>query len=504
MRTKIVSALALCVLACGCYNPLGLDTLRVTGCTPSNGVRGVQDDVQVVVTFNNEVSRKDIEDSFSLSGDEESVEGSFNWTSSKSFSFVPRSALSTNGRYVISIPRSVRDSKGNKMQMDFLSEFYAGADMDLPLIVSTAPAYTEGGTMNIPVDQDLEIVFSEPMDVQKTEEAFSLSPHTYGYFSWNAGHTIMQYVLTGEMEYGTQYHLTLSGGACDAAGNELAEPCSIIFITGDDFTPPEVQGMYDAGTVPPPYWSTTAMNEGVSKETNIAVSFSEPMNRSVTEGAFSLQPSTSGVFTWNAGSTIMVFSPEEALTPGAAYVIKVDTSAQDRNGRRLLAEHRALVHINGTDSRHFRVGNVYGSHDGGVTDAYHLLFFQNPATWPVSIEMGTVAVPATPTDSEMDYYFRIHFEYEDNGDPAPITTASIFDSVSVDDFGITYVPNIKDIIHMPGDSEIIVVIGNMSNDESSGAPRVLYRLTVSGGSYGMKDAGGNEMRESFSFECRED
>jgi hypothetical protein len=91
-----------------------------------------------------------------------------------------------------------------------------------------------------------------------------------------------------------------------------------------DSTPPAV-----SGTVP------AAGATGVPTSTPISATFSEVMNRSATQAAFSLVPSVSGAFTWNGAGTTMTFTPTAPLAASTSYTANVSTEATDLAGNPL-------------------------------------------------------------------------------------------------------------------------------------------------------------------------
>jgi hypothetical protein len=71
---------------------------------------------------------------------------------------------------------------------------------------------------------------------------------------------------------------------------------------------------------------------------SVQVTFDMPMNRTGTEGAFSMRLGTAdvnGTFSWNAGSTLMTFTPATHLTNGL-YTVRVAASAETETGVRML------------------------------------------------------------------------------------------------------------------------------------------------------------------------
>jgi parallel beta-helix repeat protein len=89
---------------------------------------------------------------------------------------------------------------------------------------------------------------------------------------------------------------------------------------GEDTTPPTITAYSPIGT-------------GVSADTAITVTFSEAMNQSSVEGAYSVSPSVSGSFSWNGDK--MIFTPSSNLNYETAYTVTIGTEAKDLAGNNL-------------------------------------------------------------------------------------------------------------------------------------------------------------------------
>ncbi|MBN2041401.1 MAG: Ig-like domain-containing protein [Spirochaetes bacterium] len=496
-KVKMVILFILTISISGYISCSKFTTLKVVTHYPANGQYGVLTNDVVYIEFNNDVNKSDIAKSFFVSSNTGNIEGNTEWLSGKSFNYIPFNEMNNGERYVISIPKSVRDTDGNKMEQDFISEFYVGDDLVKPHVENSYPVYTEGGTRNVPIYPEyLSIVFSESMNRIKTEEAFTISPYTGGYFSWNTDSTEVRYMITAELDYGSQYKMSVSQAAEDISGNKLESTYSVLFITGDDFIFPEVEGIYQAGMPQPVvFWDTDNINQ-VSKTIDIAVQFSESMSRSETESAFSTSPPIDGLFTWNAESTILTFSPTEDLNSETMYILSIGTSAKDDNGWKLQQEYQLTILTADNDSLNISPGDVYGTYDHDNI-AYALL---NLNDWPVGIEMGPVADPLSIIPAEFDYFFRLQF-VNDNG-AVTMTPYSIYDNLLVEGFGEQNDPVILDIFWDINNVELYIQLGGLSNDIVSSMP-VLYRLTIIGGQNGIEDINGNTMPDNFSFEFRE-
>jgi hypothetical protein len=112
-----------------------------------------------------------------------------------------------------------------------------------------------------------------------------------------------------------------------------------ITISGSDIVPPEI--------------STNSPSDGgvnIPVGTTIALTFSEPMNQSSVENAFSLKDSgdgsVAGEFSWN-GNTV-TFTPDTRLYPLTQYTIRLDTTAKDLSGNPLQSDFTSQF-TSGTD-----------------------------------------------------------------------------------------------------------------------------------------------------------
>jgi hypothetical protein len=76
-------------------------------------------------------------------------------------------------------------------------------------------------------------------------------------------------------------------------------------------------------------WSPT---NSTTQSPIIQVSFSEPMNRTSVEAAFSVTPGVAGTFSWSADSRVFTFVPNGTLAAGTTYTVVIGTGAKDTAG----------------------------------------------------------------------------------------------------------------------------------------------------------------------------
>lgn len=84
-----------------------------------------------------------------------------------------------------------------------------------------------------------------------------------------------------------------------------------------------------------PYVSRSSpLGANTSRTPVIQITFSEPMNRTSVEGAFSIAGVT-GNFTWNANSTVLTFLPSAPLAGSTSFTVVLTTEARDVAGNRM-------------------------------------------------------------------------------------------------------------------------------------------------------------------------
>ena len=479
-----------------------LDTLKVEWCTPANGAMGVNKGAVVEVQFSSDVNYSDVEEMFILECAEKRIAGKFLWVSGKRFVFTPDTALQRNGRYMITLPREIRDKEGNTMAYSFLSDFYIGDDFINPEIVSSYPPYSSGTTLNVAIDRDIVIDFSRSMNRQKTQAAFSISPEAAGYFVWSEStpalaDSRLEYRLTEKMDFGRVYRLRVNGNAEDSAGNRTGYEYCVNFLTGDDTVPPEIDVIEYNDGVPGTdnviYPGT--VRHGVSKRGPITIRFSESMNRQSVEKAVSIRPSVQGTFDWHSDSRVD-FIPLESFEPETLYRLSIDSSCRDINGLHIRSAYAVEFYTDAPDSLFVRIGRISGSYNNTI-------YTDLGGSWPACIEMG-------PADNS-SYYIRI--EFMSSNDPelsAFMEKYSVFDNIIIETFKSADANTndlhspavISDISWLAGsDNTVLIQIGGMTNRAVS--PSALYRLTLTGGKSGVVDRHGNYMKEDFVIEFRE-
>lgn len=74
---------------------------------------------------------------------------------------------------------------------------------------------------------------------------------------------------------------------------------------------------------------TPAVNDTVSRNTTITLTFNQKMKKTETQTAFSISPAVAGTFTWADNQRTLVFTPSTSLPGGTTYQVTIGTAAKN-------------------------------------------------------------------------------------------------------------------------------------------------------------------------------
>lgn len=296
----------------------------------------------VRIVFSEPMDQASVVGAFSISP---VVAGVKSWDDAVTFVFDPDSDLDRDVEYTVTVADTATDLAGHALDGD--KDGVPGGNFSWSFTVGNPP-HVDGNT---PTDVmypggvpqsgvPITVSFDEDMDAGSVEDAFSISPAVPGNITWT-GLTDLTFTPDGQLGPSTAYTVTIAATATDTSGNQLAgdgvnegTPFSWGFTTEADATPPTV-----VSTVP----ATDATDVRIG--TTVEVTFSEPMKTVITAGAFVLTDVTipaspvdvSGTKTWD-GLTL-IFTPDSPLDTMSTYSGVVQTTAEDKQGNTLTAEH---------------------------------------------------------------------------------------------------------------------------------------------------------------------
>jgi len=340
---------------------------RIQSTSPPNG--GISaTNAPILIRFSETMDTRAVEASFSY-GDGFSLytiaDGTVSWIATSApddtIRFSPRLEFASGGTVTVNVNgTAARDLAGNPLDGngdgtggdDYAWSFAVGADARPPKVLSTIP--TQGAT-NVSISTNLRIAFTKAMDRTSVEAALSLSGpgaprlgQGNGTVSWDGVRFPDDAILFNpapNLKTSVAYRFLLNGSVAkdrearsldgNGDGNATGSPAddfAFSFTTeAEDRTPPSVtdRSPRPAATNVPP-------------STAITIVFSEPMNRTSVDAAFSYTDGLStftiadGSPVWDEAHDILTFHPSGSLGFGATYTVTLNGSAaRDEAGNRL-------------------------------------------------------------------------------------------------------------------------------------------------------------------------
>ncbi|MBN2612963.1 MAG: Ig-like domain-containing protein [Bacteroidales bacterium] len=265
----------------------------------------------------------------------------------------------------------------------------------------------------------VSVIFTQPMDRESVEKAFSTVPSTEGIFHWgqyseapsriyysdkaeNWGYeesaTITTYSKITAFSYqisqkdcftDTTYKIKLSTLARDTAGNQLRFPLEFSFSTVQSSSTQN-------GIISWPAHGDIDVE--LISNNGIQITFPRNMDNISTENALSVIPASENIYIWPAKNQLTIYTGG-VLRADTEYALKVDPTAEDLDGTKLGNEFSfsfktAPVSVTSTSPRN---GELFVS----PTDQIYLYF--NTYMQKSSVQSALTITPYIPGTLDWNY-----------------------------------------------------------------------------------------------------
>ncbi|UCE74045.1 MAG: Ig-like domain-containing protein, partial [Methanomassiliicoccales archaeon] len=183
-------------------------------------------DTTITIVFSEAMNQTASESAFSIFP---KITGSFAW-SGDSMIFTPGDDLLYETQYTINISTNASDLTGNSLISEYSWIFttVSSAAVIHPYVLDNS--WKPTGT-NVPRDATILISFSEPMNKDETENAFSITPFVSGVFTWEG--TTLIFTPNTPLEAKTQYNVSISQNAKNLNGIGLDDDYTWSFTTSE-------------------------------------------------------------------------------------------------------------------------------------------------------------------------------------------------------------------------------------------------------------------------------
>ncbi|WP_246839469.1 Ig-like domain-containing protein [Leptospira licerasiae] len=473
--------------------------------SPANGALEISSDSRITIDFSKSMNTIVTAGGVSVTANGGNTSFTPSWIFDSRLILDFPSGLTEGKRYEVTLNRSgVKDTDGNFLPKNYIFHFYTVGGGQVPSIVSSSPQPNGSVVTGWAVNGNIIVTFSEPMDEASTNSAVSLSGGAALYIPvWNASRTQLTLQLKSDLEVGTTYTLKIGTSAKSSAGIALVSEYLVVFSTGSTFTRPDVAADVTLGTpwtapVPSPLPAVNAPYHGVSKFDNFTFQFTETMDRQSVLDAIAFEPSISGVYSW-IGPSLLRFTPNDPLTQGRTYRLKIDSTAKSSQGQ-LMQNGYVIDFV--VDDPFTSVPIAFSSVNGrsySIADCVTLisdLTITGPSFPSQSIE--NVISPQTACTAVYQFEVRLNtaggVALKTSGDGDVFSNSN----VSVDYmYGGPASPalNIYQINYIPtANPQVLRIL--LTGNPGSG---LRYKFSLKGGSGGIQDTYGNFLSQDLEF-----
>ena len=248
--------------------------------------------------------------------------------------FTPAEPLQRATRYQVTVAETARSALGLALGVPLSFHFNTTGYLE---VTSTQPA---DGAVEVATDALVTVVFNRPVvplvaisEMGDLPQPLQFEPPVEGEGKW-LNTSIYTFQPSAGFAAATTYTVTVKAGLTDVSGGVLAE----------DYT-------WSFTTAAPVVVTQEPTGNQVRPTTAITITFSQPMERTSTEAAFSLLPEVKGKpdpsravlgrFQWKDDNRTLVFRPDEWLEFGARYQVAVQDTARPAVGEGTLRRAEA-------------------------------------------------------------------------------------------------------------------------------------------------------------------
>ena len=305
-----------------------VDTIAptITATFPRSGTEDVSTSTPVIITFD-EAMGVSTSASVSITGNGDPVLSNPSWSGTQLS--LDTTGLLADTQYTVTTSTDAVDASlpGNHLaEVSTFSFTTGGGPTPIPpIVISSTPLHD---ATDVALGSSMTIGFSKAMDLSAAQGAVRTTPQFEWTPSWTDGNTVLSMLPDTDLLPNTRHTITLEDSALASDGTSLDSAYTFGFTTGD---PPDLIMPTVSGNYPP-----DRQREIVFTLDEVTVTFSEPMDRSSTEAAVSMDSGTILSMSWRVEDTILAITVE--LEEDERHTITVGTGAKDKAGNNLQEE----------------------------------------------------------------------------------------------------------------------------------------------------------------------
>ncbi|MCL2440265.1 MAG: hypothetical protein FWD14_00850 [Treponema sp.] len=429
----------------------------------------------VMLKFNTEVIKNEIEGILQINSDYGSVKGDYSWKGN-ALLFVPVQGWIPGVRYTLSLNGSIRSADGREMRIERFIPFFAVSRNSPPVLEHHLPFNGASvGTNNV----ILEFYFSRSMNRFLTESALTLEGIGNKIFEWSDDGRILKVIAENALSPWNIYRWSLKDSAKCFEGIPLPKTYSGHFLTDLDKILPSVVNVYPV-LFSDGSWYPTGMDieTGLGFGQGIAVSFNKPMGESALR-SLRFEPSLTGRTEFlSEDSIVFIFSRE--IEPEIIYTLIVSGETKDSEGLKTGADYKVFFK---PDIPYLNILSVIAG-SGSVFDEFTFLDFSET----------NIVLPVHADSATGELFFSIRFSHLFELEEKQISPQKIILSPF---FPRTLAPVALQYVTWISDDRLFLRWEGLisANDEENS----FYKLLIPGGRGGINAGKGINLKQDIVF-----
>ncbi len=282
----------------------------------------------LTITFDQAMDRSTAERAVSF---DPALEGTFTWQDDRTLVFVPAGQWPRATRYRVMIGTEAKAVSGLQLEEAYHFDVHTVGAL---AITAVTP---EDGAEGVASDARIVVTFNRPVVplISTAQQAdlpspLVIDPPVAGKGEW-LNTSIYAFTPAEVLRGGATYIVTVLAGLEGVTGAVLDTDVRWSFRT----LPPQILSI-----TPAPH------EQGVLLDRPVTITFSQPMDKSSTEAAFSLLgygQRVPGSFSWSDDGTQMTFRPAEPLMIEATYTINISPEARSAAGDATLESGQSTI-----------------------------------------------------------------------------------------------------------------------------------------------------------------
>ncbi|HCL58044.1 MAG TPA: hypothetical protein DHW82_13700 [Spirochaetia bacterium] len=429
------------------------------------------------------------------------------------------SSLSEGSTYKINFDTNMKDSAGNTLDKDYEYSFRMGSTA-VPLSISSltvdsADLFTLKETTLNNQKPSIVITFNNPVLQSSFAENFSISPSINNKdYQWSNGDAVNGYktvtvVFYENLDWHTRYTLTFSKDMTDKSLNKMVEEKVYYLNIGNDYTKPSltkietVNGTESPSVLlslspvissncnaDPAFWDD--FRHCIERSDQFQFVFSESMDIKTLRDNIKFISYDSGqsvsFLVTEVNSTTYKLMPQELLTSSGRYEIVLNQDLKDIQGNSLAGTSQGTYRFQTDANNSSSIEVTEYDQTGGGTKSKIWKYPNATHIWEVFPNYGSLALSSNKSVDILAFHL--------NKEPDPYTVRQNISITSVSGTGSVTLSWDKIRVEQNGTgSDWIIYIDEIDFGTTHDS---FYKMTLLGGSSGVKDKYGNQMKNNYT------